>query len=176
METIDYKSFMAFCKGLEGQILSTIGGSAKFELSSVEIDSLRYVPKSTLKNRPFPKPYIQDTLDHYAKTGSLKPSDYNELQTMNASYTLALIKLYLAHQLKQGKKEDNKPYGFILRDAFETALKGFKTWCGDCGKSGVIGEDFHIVYSETDTSFGRTYSVWGVCEQCQEKRLTQKKS
>ena len=58
--------------------------------------------------------------------------------------------------------------GFALRDAYEKELKGYKTWCGGCGKSGIIGEDFTVVYSETDVPYGRIYSVWGICEQCKK--------
>ena len=36
--------------------------------------------------------------------------------------------------------------GFLLRDTFDKELKGQKTWCGVCGKSGVIGTDLTTVY------------------------------
>ena len=60
--------------------------------------------------------------------------------------------------------------GHSLRDAFEDELKEFATSCANCHKSGVVGKNLHIVYSESDTPFGRTYSVWAICEPCQNKR------
>jgi len=71
-------------------------------------------------------------------------------------------------------QKDRTRAGFVLRDAFEQELKGAKTICEDCGKFGLIGKGFQIVYREQDTPFGRIYSVGGICEQCQEKRIALK--
>jgi len=49
--------------------------------------------------------------------------------------------------------------GFELRDAFEQQLKGLETRCRECHKLGLIGKDLHVVYTESDTLFGRDYSV-----------------
>jgi hypothetical protein len=70
--------------------------------------------------------------------------------------------------------QEGRLKGHILRDAFEQVNKGCKTFCGGCGKQGIIGEDCHIVYSETSTPFGTNYSVWGICGQC-EKEYPRKK-
>ena len=94
MSTISFDSFMAFCKTLEGHTLSTIGGNAKFVLVSAKNDRLDYLVVSTQKERHSTRRWIQAVLNHYALTGSLQPVDYGNV-TYNASYTLALIDLYL---------------------------------------------------------------------------------
>ena len=99
MSTIDFNSFMSFCTGLQGQTLPTVGEGAQFVLSLVKNDCLHYIVKSTGKHRHSSKPDIEDVLNHYAMTGSLCPGDYVHI-TRHASYTLTLIKLYLAHQSK----------------------------------------------------------------------------
>ena len=95
MSAIDFNSFMTFCKGLEEQTLPTVGERARFVLSSVQNDCLYFVP-STGKPRHSRRPYIEDVLNHYAVTKSLRPVDYIQI-TRHASYTLTLIKLYLEH-------------------------------------------------------------------------------
>jgi len=96
---MDFNSFITFCKGLEGLTLPTIGGKAHFVLSSVEHDRLHYIVESTGKIRHSTRPWIEAVLDHHKKTKSFRPKDYQDI-TFNASYTLALIKLYLEHQPK----------------------------------------------------------------------------
>jgi hypothetical protein len=90
---------MVFCKGKQKQSLSTIGGKSSFELSSVEENERLVFTVSTRKQRSSGRNYIQKVLDHYAMTGSLEPGDYISI-TMNASYILRLIKLYLENQSK----------------------------------------------------------------------------
>lgn len=96
MNTIDFNSFMTFCKGLEGQTLPTVGKRAQFVLSLVENDCLHYIVESTGKYRYARSPYLENVLNRHARTRSLRPCDYRDI-TVNASYTLSLIKLYLEH-------------------------------------------------------------------------------
>ncbi|MBT9148740.1 MAG: hypothetical protein AAGB97_06770 [Dehalococcoidia bacterium] len=93
MDKIDFDSFMAFCKRMEGQKLPTAGGRAEFTLESVQNEKLFFVPRSG-KPRHHQKRYIESVLDHHARTGSLSPSDYRDV-TRNASYILALVKRYV---------------------------------------------------------------------------------
>ena len=95
--TVDFVSFITFCKSLEGQTLSTIGRQKKFKLSSVDDEHLYFIPESSKTKRRHSKRWIQGVLNRYALTGSFRPTDYVDL-TRNASYTLALVKLYLAKQ------------------------------------------------------------------------------
>ena len=99
MSTISYDSFMAFCEGLEGKTLSTIGVRSSFKLSSVRSDCLEFVV-STKKTRRSHRPYIEDVLNTYALTQSLHPVDYTSI---NSSYILALIGLFV--QISQRKLE-----------------------------------------------------------------------
>jgi len=94
MSTINFNSFMAFRKTLEGQTLSTKGGNARFVLVSAKNNRLDYLVVSTQKYRHSTRRWIQAVLDHYALTNSLRPVDYMDV-TYNASYTLALMDLYL---------------------------------------------------------------------------------
>ncbi len=96
MSTINFDSFMAFCKTLEGQTLPTKGGRSQFVLLSVARDCLYYLP-STKKERHSKRKWIERVLNHYALTNSLRPGDYVHVTT-NASYTLTLMDLYLKQQ------------------------------------------------------------------------------
>ncbi|MBI2850078.1 MAG: hypothetical protein HYX80_03435 [Chloroflexi bacterium] len=91
---VSVSSFMTFCKTLVGTTLPTAGGRANFELSKVTDETVYYTPLSTGKERGVKKRYLHPVLDRYARTGSLKPGDYQNI-TVNASYTVAIIKLYL---------------------------------------------------------------------------------
>ena len=95
MRAIDIDSFMAFCKNLEGRRLHTVGRRARFFLKPEHSpDRICYVPESSGKNRLSEKRWIERVLNRYAQIGSLRPIDYRDL-TVHASYTLALIKLYI---------------------------------------------------------------------------------
>jgi hypothetical protein len=95
MSAIDYSAFMNFCKGFQGQTLPTAGGEAQFTLSSVQADKLEYIVQSTGKTRRSRREWIQKILNHHAMTQSLRPVDYAGV-TVNASYILTLMKLYIA--------------------------------------------------------------------------------
>ena len=95
METINLEAFMAFCKTLEGRTLSTVGGKAQFKLSLVKNEGIYYTLKSTGKERSASKRHVERVLSRYTATDSLRNQDYVEI-TLNSSYILALIKLYLA--------------------------------------------------------------------------------
>lgn len=94
MSRIDFNSFMNFCRGLQGRTLATVGGRAEFTLTSVQPDSLDYHVLSTGKDRGTSRKWIVRLLERYEETKSLHPKDYLGI-TMNASYTLALLELYL---------------------------------------------------------------------------------
>lgn len=94
MSTIDFDSFMTFCKGREGRTLPTVGGRKQFVLSLVEEDCLHYIPvTSGIQRDSHSKKYIERILNRYAMTDSLRPGGYRDI-SRNASYTLELIKLY----------------------------------------------------------------------------------
>jgi hypothetical protein len=103
MGTISFNPFMVFCKSLslKGQQLPTKGGRKKFVLSSVKNDCLYYYIVSSKSDKCHStKREIEDVLNHYKITGSLRPVDYLDL-TRHASYILKLMELYLQNQSKQ---------------------------------------------------------------------------
>ncbi len=99
---IDFHSFASFCKGLEGKMLPTAGGRAKFELTLVQNDCFSYTPLSTGKIRDHRKIRIERVLARYAAIKSLHSKDYKE--TFNGPCILALIKLYMERQSIKNRK------------------------------------------------------------------------
>ena len=97
MSRIDFNSFMNFCKGVEGQTLVTAGARARFVLSSAQPDHFTYHVLSTGNDRRVAKKWLVMVLDHYEEIKSLRPTYYSGM-TWNASYTLALLELYLKHR------------------------------------------------------------------------------
>jgi len=96
---IDFNSFITFCKGKQNRMLTTIGGRRSFTVE-VQNETLRYTPESTKKPRTFlRRKDLGPVLKKYNESKSLRPRDYTEM-TVNASYTLALIKLYVVEQPK----------------------------------------------------------------------------
>jgi hypothetical protein len=59
-------------------------------------DGLEYLPQ-TDKPRPHEHKYLQRVCEEFSRTNSFSPGDYGDI-TMNASYTLALIRAYLDAQ------------------------------------------------------------------------------
>ncbi len=93
MSLVSINSFITFCKSQKGRVLDTVGGRAKFELSAVDNDAFYYTLVSTGKIRKQGTKYIERILNRYAEIKSLSPKDYLDI-SVNASYILALIKLY----------------------------------------------------------------------------------
>ncbi len=94
-ERIDFTDLIAFCKKMEGETLNTLYQKKPFVLSKVESEKLTYIPLSKKQiKRTQDRDFIESILDRYELTGSLRPGDYIDL-TVNASYILPLINLYL---------------------------------------------------------------------------------
>lgn len=93
MGNINTNEFIAFTRTLEGQELSTRSRRRKFTVRSVG-GGLEFTPLATDKPRFHNDHYIERVLDEFHRTGSWKTADY--LFTINASYQLAIIDLYLA--------------------------------------------------------------------------------
>lgn len=96
----DINSFIKFYMPLQGQTFTTVGGYTKFQLLSVQTNKLVY-KVSTGKTRDHTRKRIGMVLDHYKKTKSLRPKDYQDI-SVNASYILRLIECY-AHSKGQAK-------------------------------------------------------------------------
>ena len=93
---VDANALIRFASSLKGRVAQTAGGRAEFRVE-VTPDGLEYYPTSSGKRRFQEKEVLERILRHYAKTASMKPSDYQEI-TWNASYALGLLKRYLLHR------------------------------------------------------------------------------
>lgn len=89
-------NFRAFVKTKEGEVLFTQARKAKF-MVRVTNSALEYTVMSTMKTRPHETQTMEKVLDKFYLTGSYKTSDYQQI-TVCSSYTLALIRQYLAHK------------------------------------------------------------------------------
>jgi hypothetical protein len=88
-------ALLAYAKTLEGQGLETIYRRSPFTVEA-ERDNLVFI-NSKGKRRSHGGKFLQRVCDHFAETNSLHPVAYRDM-TVNASYTLALIKRYLEAQ------------------------------------------------------------------------------
>ena len=87
---ITFEALQTFARANDRRIFPTAGGRAKFMLI-VHGDGLEYVPLSTNRGRAQKYAAIRRIVNYYNQTNSLTPGDYQSF-TVNASYTLALIK------------------------------------------------------------------------------------
>jgi hypothetical protein len=67
-------------------------------------NDLEFVPHSTKKPRAHELKWIQRVCNRFSQTNSYRPGDYSDL-TVNASYTVAVIKAYLGQMPPVGKTE-----------------------------------------------------------------------
>jgi hypothetical protein len=86
--------FVEFIQTLEGHVLTTRAGRSRFTVRVVDT-GLEFTPLSTGTARSHRRAYIQRVIDQFLRTDSWSTSDYRF--TVNASYQLTLIELYLEH-------------------------------------------------------------------------------
>jgi hypothetical protein len=88
-------ALLAYAKTLRGQGLETIHRRRPF---TVEVEGKNLVfTNSKGKRRSHGGKFLGRVCDHFIETNSLYPGAYRDM-TVNASYTLALIKKYLEAQ------------------------------------------------------------------------------
>ncbi|MCM1566078.1 MAG: hypothetical protein NC238_09065 [Dehalobacter sp.] len=90
---IDYYAFIEFIRGLKGQTIYTMAKEKPFTVDVIS-NGLIYTPFSTMIPRTHSKNFIERVLERFETTKSLRPADYHDI-TVNASYNLALLKMYL---------------------------------------------------------------------------------
>lgn len=90
MKRISTDELLAFVKTLGNREVQTLARGAKF-LVRVSDGGLDLTICSTKKHRHQSGDYIERVIEHYYRTGSLRPKDYKF--TAHASYTLALLAL-----------------------------------------------------------------------------------
>lgn len=96
MDPVDRQDFMKFVKLQEGKELRTLKLGRTFTVS-VTKTGVEYTPMSTMKPRPHQAKVIDRILDYFEETNSFNTREYQSF-TANSSYTLSLIKLYLAQR------------------------------------------------------------------------------
>jgi hypothetical protein len=91
-QRIAIDEFLAFVRTLQGEVISTLAGRARFTVRVVD-NGLEFTPLSTEQPRGHTRAYAQRVLDQFRVTGSFSTADYQF--TVNASYQLALIDRFL---------------------------------------------------------------------------------
>src|SRR5262245_10977599 len=94
MFRITADDLLMYARRLQGQELHTLHQSKAFT-AEVDGDHVVYVPLASGKERRHDKTTLQPICSKFNRENSLKPSDYDEVNTQNASYTLAVIAKYL---------------------------------------------------------------------------------
>ncbi|HLM69655.1 MAG TPA: hypothetical protein VK358_19085 [Longimicrobium sp.] len=89
---IPIDEFLSFVRTLEGEVIQTLAGRARFTVRIVD-NGLEFTPVSTEQPRAHTRAYVQRVLDRFRETGSLSTTDYQF--TVNASYQLTLIDRFL---------------------------------------------------------------------------------
>lgn len=97
MPRITADRLLRFAERLHGRSLKTLHRKKSFKIE-VRGDKLIYTPRSTGKERPHEKVVLERICDEFNNTHPSRqfmPSHYVGQRTVNASYTLALIRTYL---------------------------------------------------------------------------------
>ncbi len=93
MDKINIDHFISFLSKSGKRSFKTFSRGKEFFVE-VTPYGLCYIPKSSGKSRKHQIKYINRILDRFNQTGSFSPGDYIDL-TVNASYTLSLIREYI---------------------------------------------------------------------------------
>jgi hypothetical protein len=88
----DYRSFMKFCKSLEGQTFQ-VANQSPFLLLTAEANNLAYFIPTTLAHYSTSGKVIKQMLSRYDLTGSLGVGQYADLDC--ASYAVPLLVLFV---------------------------------------------------------------------------------
>ena len=98
--TIDLNDLILFIKSLNGHYALTIFRRKPFLIETTP-NGFFYTPQSTGKTRFHDYDTLLKIVTMFNNSGSLHPGDYLDV-TMNSSYSLALLKMYLEQQEKGG--------------------------------------------------------------------------
>lgn len=94
--TMTFSDFQTTVHENAGEVLVTAGGQARFRLEESS-DGVRFTPLTSGKSRRPNAEAIQRYLDIFNETHSTTTSDYTD-KLRNASYVLAVIKLWIGQQ------------------------------------------------------------------------------
>ena len=107
--TITYSDFQETVNANAGEVLVTAGGRARFRLETTD-DGVRFTPLSTEKSRGLNTEAVRRYLDVFNETQSTTTSDYTD-KMRNASYVLAVIKLWIGQQTDAPLIDDGSSEG-----------------------------------------------------------------
>ena len=96
--TIDLSELIQFINSLNGQYALTLYKRKPF-LIEIASNGFCFTPRSTGKARIHDQETLRRIVETYNRSGSLYPKDYFDI-TMNASYTLTIIKMYLDQKVQ----------------------------------------------------------------------------
>lgn len=82
---------LVFARSVEGDSLTTLHRKQSFKVAVVGAN-LEIIPRTGV-GRKTDRAHISELLTRLSKTGSFQPEQYKDL-TFNASYVLALVKLW----------------------------------------------------------------------------------
>lgn len=108
----------------KGNLRLTTGKQQKGFTVRLNGDGLEFVPHSTQKARPHELKWLRRVCDKFSKTNSVRPTDYIKL-TVNASYTLAIIRAYFGQVAPDGKREMPTVFSYerLLADKVRESAK-----------------------------------------------------
>jgi hypothetical protein len=93
LDTVNVDDLIRFSRTLDGEELQTLKRGSKF-MVKVTNGGLVYIPTSTNIPRLHPRKWLARVCNEFSRTNSFRPGDYQKI-TANASYVLALIRIYL---------------------------------------------------------------------------------
>ena len=93
MRKVSLAELRSFARTIHGWTLVTRFQDRSFTLA-VRVQGFEYTPDRSGESRLQRWEEVELVLDHYNKTGSLQPGDYQDL-TRNAFYLLTLIGMFL---------------------------------------------------------------------------------
>jgi hypothetical protein len=85
---VTYEDFLAIARRFEGQALETVTGR-KFRVG-IYLECPFYTPESTGRGQSDGRAAAERFVQHFSRTGSLRPGDYAHI-TRNASYHIGLL-------------------------------------------------------------------------------------
>ncbi len=93
---LDFDAVLRFAKTLDGRDLHTQAQKKAFRVQ-VAGDILVYTPASTRASRTDGRKVVQQVLDRYNLTQSLRPGNYQDI-TYNSSYLLTLVAMLVGSE------------------------------------------------------------------------------
>jgi len=145
-------------------------------------NDLEFVPHSTKKVRAHELKWIQRVCNKFSQTNSYRPTDYTDL-TVNASYTLAVIKAYFGKMLPVGKGELRTALSYersfankIRKSSKDSAEARRKRLAGAAKFASIRQATTQIYLRNPDVVVEVLIRANGYCEECKKPAPFTRKS